>query len=91
MSWATAIVIIVAIWAFVTIKRGRHGSAPGDALDEECRPIGNLQRERELEAEVAQLRERVEVLERIATDANSNQERESRRLSAEIDSLRGRD
>jgi hypothetical protein len=91
MSWAAAVVIIVAIWGLVTILRSGTTWARGSASDEEDNLIGNPQRERELEAEIAQLRERVQVLERIATDANSNQERESRRLSAEIDSLRSPD
>jgi hypothetical protein len=91
MSWAAAVVIIVAIWGLVTILRSGTTWARGSASDEEDNLIGNPQRERELEAEIAQLRERVHVLERIATDANSNQERESRRLSAEIDSLRSPD
>lgn len=86
MSFWTAIVVIVAIWGLVSIIRSRHNSAIGYATDDEGNPIGNPQRERELQAEIAKLRERLEVLERIATD-----DRESKRLSAEIDSLRSGD
>ena len=38
-----------------------------------------------------QLEERIRVLERIATDSNSTDARETRRLSAEIDALRTED
>ncbi len=40
--------------------------------------------------EIEQLRERIKVLERITTDANSQEAQESRRIAAEIDSLRDR-
>ena len=39
--------------------------------------------------EVEQLRERVNVLERIATDENSSEARNARAIAAEIESLRG--
>ena len=83
MSFWTAIVVIVAIWGLVSVIRSRHNSAIGYATDDERNPVGNPRRERELQAEIVQLRERLEVLERIITD-----DRESKRLSAEIDSLR---
>ena len=44
----------------------------------------------ELQHEVQTLRERIKVLERIATDANSSQGRHTNNLSAEIESLRDR-
>ena len=91
MSWAGAIVLIVAIWGLVSIIRSRHNSTLGYATDEDGNPIGNPGRERELQAEIEQLRHRLEVLERIATDANSNDAREKRRLTAEIERLRDED
>lgn len=83
MSIWTALVIIVAIWALVQFHQNRQEAASGIVRDEDGNPIGNPRRERELQAEIAKLRERLEVLERIATD-----DRESRRLSAEIEELR---
>lgn len=70
----TAIVIIVAIIFFSKSRRHRYehsGTAPDGAYTAE------------LEREVADLRKRLEVLERIATD-----EGETRRLAREIESLR---
>ena len=45
-------------------------------------------REAELEKELAALKERLHVLERIATDANSPAQRQTRALADEIESLR---
>ena len=83
MSFWTAIVVVVAIWGLVSVMRSRHNSQLGYASDEDGNPIGNPRREEELRREVEELRERVKVLERIATD-----DREAKRLSAEIDQLR---
>jgi uncharacterized coiled-coil DUF342 family protein len=43
---------------------------------------------RGLEREVGDLRERIRVLERIVTEANTTDARESRRIAAEIEALR---
>ena len=48
-------------------------------------------REKQLEGEVTELRERIQVLERIATDANSSEAIEAKRIAAEIESLRATD
>ena len=55
-----------------------HGNARPQAVADNSR----------LEREVEELRERVRVLERIATDSNNAEARESRRIAAEIESLR---
>ncbi len=47
-------------------------------------------RELELENEVLALRKRLEVLERITTDANSTERLHSQQVAAEIESLRDR-
>jgi len=81
VSWATALVVIVAIvvWGLVLSSRHlmnarRHHHLP---------PEGPSPRERELEDEVNNLRERLKVLERIATE-----DRAAKRLSSEIEQLR---
>jgi len=83
VSFGTVIVVLAAIFAIVTLIRSRHNASLGHATDEERRPLGNPQREAELRREVEELRERVQVLERIATDGT-----EARRLSTEIERLR---
>jgi hypothetical protein len=83
VSFWTAIVIIVGIMVIGGVFRSRHNALNGYATDQHGNPVGPTQRERELEAEITELRERVHVLERIATE-----ESDTKRLSAEIDKLR---
>ena len=80
MSMWSAIVLIVAILAITQMVRARHSgksSHDSDALRAKDR---ELEERRE---EIAELRERVQVLERIATDG-----REAKRISDEIESLK---
>ncbi|MFM6832099.1 MAG: hypothetical protein ACKOVA_17430 [Novosphingobium sp.] len=78
MSFWSAIVAIVAIIAYANIRmnRDRHGSSSAETDTDPAYTAA-------LEREVAEMRKRLEVLERIATDDG-----ETRRLSREIDSLR---
>lgn len=92
MSMEIMVIIIVAIAVSGVVKlarivtgterqgrKHRHGAQP--LLD----PAQPSQRELELQREVEDLRERIHVLERIATDEHKPQ-----RLAAEIESLRER-
>jgi uncharacterized coiled-coil DUF342 family protein len=84
MSFWTAIVVIVAIIALAEIIKTKHRARHGittDAMGNE-KPLAPPTNPA-LEREVEQLRERVKVLERIATE-----DRETKLLSAEIESLR---
>ncbi|WP_347303409.1 hypothetical protein V5740_01940 [Croceibacterium sp. TMG7-5b_MA50] len=85
MSFWTAIVVLALIWGITSVLRVRHHERLGFATDEDGNPIPAPDRERaaELQREVAELRERVRVLERIATD-----DTHGRRLSDQIDRLR---
>lgn len=78
MSFWSAIVAIVAIIAYANIRinRDRHGSSSSEADTDPAYTAA-------LEREVAEMRKRLEVLERIATDDG-----ETHRLSREIESLR---
>ncbi|WP_336987127.1 hypothetical protein [Altererythrobacter aquiaggeris] len=80
MNWATALVIIVAIWGVVQAYRARSGIVSDKEGNQSALPRGN---EEELEREVVELRERIKVLERIATS-----DRESRQIASEIENLR---
>ncbi len=79
MSFWSALVAIVAIIAYATIRmnRDRTGAPPVDMANTDPAYTAALERE------VAEMRKRLEVLERIATDDG-----ETRRLSREIESLR---
>jgi hypothetical protein len=83
-----ALILIALIFAVVWLRSNRsRGSLP----DLRWRARGGLRddremsdtREGELEAEIVELRKRIAVLERIATD-----ERKSRDIAAEIEALR---
>ena len=82
------IVAIVAIGGWVNL-RGMKYRAMSARRDTTALPA-SPGRETELQREVDDLRDRIKVLERIATDANSPQVRQTRALSDEIESLRDR-
>ncbi|GAA4035461.1 hypothetical protein [Parerythrobacter jejuensis] len=81
MSWATAVVLIVAIGALAGVLQARYRAKAGIIADKE----GNesfVERDNSADKEeLEQLRERVKVLERIATDP-------ARRTAEEIEKLR---
>lgn len=81
MSFGATLVAIVAIIAFARIRMNRDNAQRGFRDQPPVDPAYTAS----LEREVADLRKRLEVLERIATD-----EGETRRLSREIESLRDR-
>ncbi|MBS7670285.1 hypothetical protein [Croceicoccus gelatinilyticus] len=85
MSFWTAIVVIVAIVTIGQAIRSRHNSAAGFGSDKDGNavPRADTGRERELENEVSELKERIKVLERIAYD-----DRKRLGLADEIESLR---
>lgn len=85
MSFWTAIVLIVLITAVASVFRSRHRGSDRLRIHSESK---QGQREAELQSEVESLRERIQVLERIATDGNSVDARETRRIAEEIESLR---
>ena len=65
------VVLIVAIVMIAKVMAARHQRAPDAALDAE---------NRRLHDEVSELKERVKVLERIATDSSSTLERQIEEL-----------
>ena len=87
--WTMIFLIVISGMAFAAWKHHQDLKV-GVVRDDDGNPVGNLgadkQREAELQSEVEQLRERIQVLERIATDG-----RESERLLSEIDKLRDQD
>ena len=89
MSFWTAIIILAAIGAIYSLKRNRDRAHLGESHQgwhsDTQLPSA---RESELEREIEELRERVKVLERIATDANSREARGARAIADEIEGLR---
>lgn len=91
-GWALVAIVAIVVWGVVSVLTGRRDGTD-DALrgrDANAAATARQPEEnrRELEREVETLRERIRVLERIATDSNSTEAREARRISAEIEALR---
>ncbi len=84
MSLWTALVAIVAIVAFAAMRIARYNSSGTRSLTD---PPDDGHKAA-LAREVEDLRERVRVLERIATDANTANALETRRVADEIEAPR---
>jgi len=82
VSFWTAAVIIVAIWGLVRMRTAKYEALRRDSQTPQ--PFAGPRRE-ELEREVADLKKRLAVLERIATD-----DRQSKAIAHEIEALRDR-
>lgn len=87
MSFWTAIVVIVLIVSVTQMLRARHNSTAGDGFDGVSVPRAgqhddDAEKER-LRAEIDELKDRIKVLERIATD-----DRQKLGLAEEIELLR---
>jgi CRISPR/Cas system-associated protein Cas5 (RAMP superfamily) len=88
MSFWTAAVIIVLIWAMVQIFTRRHDRDLGVTRDEDGNPVFAPRDDAATRREIDELRERIKVLERIATDGDTLGARETRRIAADIEALR---
>ncbi len=84
MSFWTAAVVIAAIIGFVEIYKARHGVVKDWKGNESIAQRDDPETRREVE----ELRERIKVLERIATDGNTLDSVETKRIAAEIEALR---
>jgi hypothetical protein len=83
MTFWTAIVVIIAIICVTEVIKAKHRSRQGITRDYLGNEAPIVKADPALQREVEDLRERIKVLERIATE-----DRETKRLSAEIESLR---
>lgn len=91
-SWAIVALVAIVIWGIVETVRARAGIVTDEDGNQKVVPREDQSTPAELEAarrEIAELRERVKVLERIATDGNTSDARERARIAAEIEALRG--
>lgn len=90
-SWAIVALVAIVIWGIVETVRARAGIVTDEDGNQKIAPRQVESNPAELEAarrELAELKERVKVLERIATDANTGEAREQARIAAEIEALR---
>ncbi|MGB7407315.1 MAG: hypothetical protein WA908_02320 [Pontixanthobacter sp.] len=83
-SWAFVAIVAIIIWGLVQMTKARDRSSSRKDLDGDAAGTDPAEAEREIQ----ELRERIRVLERIATDANTTEAREIKAISDEIDRLR---
>lgn len=91
-SWAIVVMVAIIVWGVVEYAKARAGIVLDEDGNETIAPRDDGRTAAELEAarrELTDLKERVKVLERIATDTNSGDARERARIAAEIEALRG--
>ena len=88
-GWAIVAVVAIVVWGMVQMFRSRPHNRSGNVTDGRDDEIGTA-RHGETDREIEDLRERIKVLERIATDGNSLDAQETKRISAEIEALRDR-
>lgn len=95
-SWAIVAVVAVVVWGLVQLAKARAGIVTDEegnesyvGRDRSPEDQARIDAEvRETRREIEQLRERLHVLERIATDGNTADARERARIAAEIEALR---
>jgi hypothetical protein len=90
-SWAIVALVGIVIWGIVESVRARAGIITDEDGNQKLAAREDVGSKGELDAarrELADLRERVKVLERIATDGNTSAAREQARIAAEIEALR---
>lgn len=93
-SWAIVAVIAIVVWGIVQTAKAKAGIISDEDGNETfvgTHDAPSKAETEEMRAEMKQLRERLHVLERIATDNNTLDARERARISAEIEALRGTD
>jgi len=90
-GWAIVVVVAIVIWGIVEIAKARAGIISDEDGNETFVGKDNAAGKAELDEtrrEMEQLRERLHVLERIATDENTMDARDRARIAAEIEALR---
>ena len=91
MGFWTAMVLISAMALLAGVLNARHRAHAGIGTDANGGQFKlSTADDSALRKEVEELRERVKVLERITTEANSLESRGSRAIAEEIESLRNR-
>ena len=81
-SWAMVAIVAIIVWGIVQSGKSRRHKERSAARELDERTDAEAQRE------IESLRERIKVLERIATDGNSLDAQETKRISTEIEALR---
>lgn len=83
-SWAIVAAVAIIVWGVVQYFKAKNGIVSDENGNETFIKRDDPETRREIE----ELRERIKVLERIATDGNSLDARETKRIASEIEALR---
>ena len=83
-GWVIVAIIAILVWGVTQWNRASHGIVTDEYGNESRAASDDAETRREIE----ELRERIKVLERIATDSNSLDARKTKRIAAEIEALR---
>lgn len=89
-GWIIVAIVAIVMSSLVKIHKLKHDSRHGIDRDEYGKPLSLPKDDPAARREIEDLRERIKVLERIATDGNMLDGRETRRISDEIEALRDR-
>lgn len=90
-NFSIVALVAIIVWGVVQYAKARAGIVKDGYGNEKIARSDDTRGLAEIEAarrEVAELKERVKVLERIVTDGNSGDVREQARIAAEIEALR---
>ena len=90
MSFWTAMVIIIAIISVTEVIKSKHRNQRRFEKQQQDRLAALPGEDAEARRELQDPRERIKVLERIATDGNTLDASETRRIAEEIEALRDR-
>ncbi|MBL8655819.1 MAG: hypothetical protein JNJ92_00495 [Altererythrobacter sp.] len=89
-GWMVVAIVAIVMSALVKIVSIRRDERHGVVRDEDDNPVRLPRDDPAARREIEELRERIKVLERIATDGNTPSANETRRISQEIEALRDR-
>lgn len=83
-GWAIIAIVAIVVWGVLRFNRdhNRHQSDDAQRIHDEAQARLEAERERD------ELRERVQVLERIVTDQNTPAAQKTKKLAEEIEDLR---
>ena len=87
-GWAIVAIVAIVMSGLVKIARMRRDERRGIYREDDDRAVITQRDDPAARREIEDLRERIKVLERIATDGNSVDARETQRISREIEALR---
>ena len=89
-GWVIVAIVAIVMSGLVKIARMRRDERRGIYREDDDRAVITQRDDPAARREIEDLRERIKVLERIATDGNSVDARETQRISREIEALRER-